>query len=104
MSDFFPLNSRYRNVPLRTRTAPDGTVEAFVGRRIIPGLERYTPIARHKLAGDERIDRVSGEYFGDPELYWRICDANGDEDPALAASPEGRVITIPMPLEVSDNG
>jgi hypothetical protein len=104
MSDIFPLNSRYRDVPLRTRTLPDGTVETFVGRRIIPAVERYKPLGRHKVKGGERIDGIAAEAFGDAEQYWRICDANGDEDPADAASPDGRLLVIPLPLELSDRG
>lgn len=104
MSDFFPLNSRYRDVPLRTRVAPDGTVETFVGRRIIPALERYGIVGRHRLIAGDRIDGVAAEAIGDPEQYWKLCDANGDADPAQAAEPPGRLLIIPLPLEISDNG
>jgi hypothetical protein len=104
MSDDFAFNSRYRGVPLRTRMAPDGTVETYVGRRIIPAVERYAALGRHKVIADDRIDRIAAEAFGDPEQYWKICDANGDADPAEAAEPDGRLLVIPLPLEISDHG
>jgi hypothetical protein len=104
VSDYFALNSRYRGVPLRTRVAADGTVETYVGRRIIPAMERYGVLARRKLVDDDRIDRIAADAFGDPEQYWKICDANGDQDPALAAGPAGRLLVIPLPLEIKDNG
>jgi len=104
MSDGFAYNSRYRDVPLRVRIGQDGSVETYVGRRIIPALERYTALGRHKTVGDDRIDRIAAEAFGDSEQYWRICDANGDADPALAGEPEGRLLIIPLPLEISDHG
>lgn len=104
MSDFFPLNSRYRDVPLRTRTAEDGTVETFVGRRIIPAMERYGVAGRRKLVAGDRIDRIAADAFGDSEQYWKICDANGDADPAEAAGPAGRRLVIPLPLAIKDNG
>lgn len=104
MSDVFPPNSRYRDVPLRTRTLADGTVETYVGRRIIPAMERYQPLDRRRLRGGDRIDRIAADSFGDPEQYWRICDANGDQDPAQAAAPEGRLLLIPLPLEMADRG
>lgn len=104
MTDDFAFNSRYRGSKLRTRTAPDGTVETYVARRIIPATERYTALARHKVIGGDRIDRIAADAFGDPEQYWRICDANGDSDPASAAEPEGRLVIIPLPLEISDHG
>lgn len=104
MNDEFAANSRYRGVPLRQRTLPDGRVETFVGRRIIPATERYVPLARRRVDGEERIDALAAEAYGDAEQYWKICDANGDADPATAAQPEGRRLIIPLPLEIADHG
>jgi hypothetical protein len=104
MSEFFPPNSRYYSVPLRQRVKPDGTVETFVARRIIPAMERYRPLDRHRTIDDDRIDNVAAASFGDPELYWRICDANGDGEPADATRPVGRLLVIPLPLEIADDG
>ena len=101
MSAEFPPNSRYQSVPVRTRTGPDGTAQTFVGRRIIPAVERYRVIDRYRTQADSRIDNVAADTFGDPEQYWRICDANGDAEPADATKPEGRLLAIPMPLEVT---
>lgn len=104
MSDEFPPNSRYRNVPLVTRVAPDGTQETFVARRIIPAMERYRALDRRRTQGASRIDDVAAAAYGDPEQYWRICDANGDAEPALATQPDGRLLLIPLPLEIADDG
>jgi hypothetical protein len=104
MSDIFPPNSRYAGVPVRTRTAADGTEETFVGRRIVPAMERFRALDRYRTSNDSRIDNVAAEVFGDPELYWRICDANGDQEPADATKPEGRLLVIPLPLEIADDG
>jgi hypothetical protein len=100
----YSANSRYFSVALRTRTAPDGTVTQFAGRRIIPAIARYRPLDRYRTEGDERIDLLAAEFYGDAEQYWRICDANGVEDPADATAPEGRILIVPLPLEVSGNG
>ena len=103
MSSEFPPNSRYRNVPLRTTTAPDGTEITFVGRRIIPAIERYRALDRVRTDKGSRIDNVAADAYGDPEQYWRICDANGVAEPAAATEPEGRLLSIPLPLEVSQD-
>ena len=103
MSEFFPPNSRYYSVPLRKRVRADGTVETFVGRRIIPAMERYRALDRHRTIDDDRIDNVAAAAFGDPELYWRICDANGDAETADATRPVGRLLLIPLPLEIADD-
>jgi hypothetical protein len=104
MTNIFPPNSRYYSVAIRTRTASDGTVQSFVARRIIPAMERYRPLAKHRTVVDERIDGVADEAFGDPEQYWRICDANGDAEPATATQPLGRLLIVPLPLEIADDG
>jgi hypothetical protein len=67
-------------------------------------MERYHPLDRIRTQGDSRIDNVSEAVFGDPEQYWRICDANGEAEPANATKPEGRLLVIPMPLEIADDG
>jgi hypothetical protein len=104
MTDIFSANSRYHGVPLRSRTRADGTIETFVGRRIIPAMERYRALDRHRTIGDDRIDGVAAAAFGDAEQYWRICDANGDAEPADATKPVGRLLVIPLPLEIADDG
>lgn len=104
MTDTYPPNSRYYGLPVRTVENADGTKTEFTGRRIIPARSRYRALAHHRTAGDERIDMIAAEGFGDPELYWRICDANGDADPATATTPAGRLVVIPLPLEIADDG
>jgi len=104
MTDPFPINSRYHGVAQRSRTLPDGTTETFLARRIIPSTARYSALDRHRTIDNERIDTVAAESFGDPELYWRVCDANGDAEPADTTKPAGRLLVIPLPLEIADNG
>ncbi|OLL27495.1 hypothetical protein BTH42_32135 [Burkholderia sp. SRS-W-2-2016] len=104
MSDDFSPNSRYRNVPLAIHTAPDGTQTPYVARRIIPAMERYRALERIRPESNLRIDDVAAQAYGDPEQYWRICDANGDAEPAEATKPEGRLLVIPLPLEVASDG
>lgn len=104
MTGPFARNSRYWGLAIRTRTRPDGTVDSFVARRIIPAMSRYRIPERYRTTDGERIDGVAAATLGDPELYWRICDANGDEEPADAVLPPGRLLGIPLPLEVADDG
>jgi hypothetical protein len=103
MNDPFGPSSRYRDVPLRTRKRADGSDETFVGRRIIPGPERYRALDRVRMDGQIRIDAVAAAAFGDSLLYWRICDANGEAEPADATQPAGHLLVIPLPLEIDGN-
>ncbi len=100
----FAPNSRYKAANVRQYTTPDGDTVPFVGRRIIPEMDRYRPLDRHRTVASERIDQVAAAFYGDPEQYWRICDANGIQRPSDAAEPVGRLLLIPLPLEMTGRG
>lgn len=95
--------SRYDGVEVASVLVPDGAG----GVRDVPYLAARTPqdpatvlpLAWHRVAGDDRIDLVADRYLGDPQAWWRICDANAAMDPAALAGPanEGAVIVIGVP-------
>jgi len=93
----YSINSRYYMTPLRSLTGPDGEERLFLARRIIPQSHSYE-FERHIQTGqDSRIDVVAAENYGDPLLFWRICDANGIAEPADSLKPDGKKIGIPLP-------
>jgi len=92
----FPPTSRYHGVALATITQPDGTAVAYVRRRFIPPPESYAPIGEHTITQGERLDHLAARYLGDPELFWRICDANAAIFPA-ELEREGQVVQITLP-------
>lgn len=100
----FAANSRYFGLPLKTRPGPDGETETYLPRRLIPPPERYKAFGLKRLSGSERVDDVAAEAFGDPELFWRIADALRLEDPGSLLGEEGRLVPLPLPLEVANNG
>lgn len=100
----FPPNSRYYNTAVETRTLPDGRTETFVARRLIPAPERHVAMDRVRLDGSERLDQLAARSIGDPALWWRIADASGEAEPATLTGQPGRLIIIPLPIEIADNG
>lgn len=102
MDNPFPPTSRYAAVPVLTRTGPDGETETYLARRLLSDPARFVPLTKVRLAGTERPDLLANEGYGDSYLWWRIADAAGDEDPATICSPEGRLLVIPLPVEVAD--
>ena len=72
--------SRYEALarsPRLVRSA-DGRQHAALDIRFIPP----TPAAyRHLVAGDDRLDLLAHRFYGDPERFWRIADANDAMDP-----------------------
>lgn len=72
----FPPNSRYNNVPVLTHTFPDGRQVAYLARRVVPPPERFTTLRMHTVVEGDRLDNLAARHLGDPEQYWKICDAN----------------------------
>ncbi|HET7429873.1 MAG TPA: LysM domain-containing protein [Nocardioides sp.] len=104
MTSPFPPSSRYAHVPVLTRTLADGTVVRYLARRVLPDLERFAPLEMVRLDGSERPDTLAAESYGDPLLWWRVADASGEADPRDLTGTEGRLVLIPLPLEMTDDG
>jgi hypothetical protein len=102
----FPPNSRYHGITTLQIAAPDGTAIVYLKRRFIPQQERYAVIGVHLVTEGERIDNITARYLGDPELFWRLCDANGVIDPDVLTDRVGSEILITLPAAVpgSANG
>jgi hypothetical protein len=100
----FPPNSRYHGIGTFKIAAPDGTVIVYLKRRFIPQPERYAAIGAHLVTEGERIDNITAHYLGDPELFWRVCDANAVLDPDSLTERVGSEILITLPAAVPSNG
>ena len=72
----FPPNSRYHKTKIREGTSPDGRVLVFLNRRFLPELKSIQAPIEHNLVQNDRLDNISADYLGDPELFWVVCDAN----------------------------
>jgi nucleoid-associated protein YgaU len=67
-----------------------------VRRRFCPPPERFALLQEHAVVQGDRLDNITAKYLGDPEQFWRICDANA------AMRPEdlieiGRRLRITLP-------
>lgn len=91
-----PPTSRYAAVETTTTTLPDGRVVAHLRRRLLPPLDRFTVLHEHVVDRGDRLDNLAAAHLGDPEQYWRICDANGAERPDDLLVP-GRRLRITLP-------
>ncbi len=97
----FPPTSRYYGVKTATLLQPDGTMVPFLRRRFVPGSDRFTVVREHQVTSGERIDHLATTYLGDPEQYWRLCDANDALRPDLLTERVGSVVSIALPDSAS---
>ena len=99
----FPPNSRYHGLATATLDTPDGTI-VFLRRRFVPGPERFALLAEHTVIEADRTDNLAAHYLGDPELYWRLCDANNAMLPEELTDTVGRKLRIVLPEGVPGAG
>ena len=95
ISPFSPT-SRYAGLEIATVTI-DGETWSYVRRRFVPQPERLAVIGEHTVVQGDRLDPIAGRYLGDPELFWRICDANRAMRPEELTETPGRRRAITLP-------
>jgi hypothetical protein len=96
----FATTSRYYGLPTATITTTDGTTVTYVRRRFIPPPESYSLLFLHPVVDGDRLDNITAKYFGDPEQFWRVCDANNVLDPDDLTATPGQSIRITLPQGV----
>ncbi len=93
-----PANSRYNGVPTaRYRHAPDDPGVPYLLRRFIAQRRDIPAAGENRVACGDRPDLLAARMLGDPELYWRIADANAVTDPFELTDVLGRRVAIPFP-------
>lgn len=100
----FPANSRYHMTGTLALELPDGETVVYLERRFIPAPEAMTTIREHRVAGGDRLDKLAAEFYGDPELFWQICDANRAMQPQDLTEIAGVEIAIAIPPGVAGAG
>ena len=93
----FPPTSRYHAVGTATLEQADAAPIVYLRRRFVPPPERFALLQEHSVAQGERLDTVAARYLGDPEQFWRICDANGAIRPDELIETPGRRLRITLP-------
>jgi hypothetical protein len=89
--------SRYASVEVAQGTTPGGQTVSWLRRRFLPQMDVFTTIAEHLVVQGDRLDNVTAKYLGDPEQFWRICDANGAMHPDEMCASLGRRLEITLP-------
>lgn len=93
----YPPNSRYHGLPILRLANGQGHETAYLTRRFLPPAGRHVELRIHRVVAGERLDNIAAQYLGDPELFWRLCDANGVMNPAELTESPGQMIRITLP-------
>jgi hypothetical protein len=93
----FEPTSRYFNVETVSRTQPDGRIVAYKRRRFLPRGETLALLAELSVGQGERLDVLTARALGDPEQYWRVCDANNAMYPPDLIAEPGQRLRVPVP-------
>ncbi len=93
----FAPTSRYCGLETAATKTPDGRMVVYVHRRFVPSADRFALLQEHAVAEGDRLDNVTVQYLGDPEQFWRVCDANNALRPAELTETVGRRLRITLP-------
>lgn len=93
----FPPTSRYYGLATARLEPPTGEPLVYLRRRLVPPPERFSLLQEHAVTAGERPDNLANQYLGDPEQFWRLCDANGAVQPNELTATVGRRIRITLP-------
>jgi hypothetical protein len=94
---FFPANSRYLSVETTKLVLLDGTEIVYLNRRFVPSPDRFALLQWYQVTEGDRLDNIAARFLGDPEQFWRICDANAAMRPEALTEEVGRSLRITLP-------
>ena len=96
----FPPTSRYHGIETATFVAAGGTTVIYIRRRFLPSPDDLSLLQEHVVSDGDRIDNIAARYLGDPQQFWRICDANLAMHPDELTEVLGRRVRVTLPAGI----
>jgi hypothetical protein len=93
-------NSRYHSLTAVQYTDPAGQKLVYLPRRFIAQPEAFALLMEHTIEHGDRGDLLAARYLGDPELAWRLYDANVVFDPTELTARIGLRVRITLPAGI----
>jgi hypothetical protein len=93
----FTATSRYYPLELAIFTTADGREIGYKRRRFLPDPSAMQILAEVIVTQGDRLDLITAKTLGEPEQFWRLCDANGAMNPFDLTIEIGRRLRIPLP-------
>lgn len=93
----FDNKSRYAELDDRSYIDGNGRAVLYKSRRLLSRAEDRPVLTEVTVFPSDRPDLVAARTIGRPELFWRVCDANGVMNPFELTERAGRTVRILMP-------
>lgn len=93
----FEPQSRYYHLETATHVTEDGREITYKRRRFLPRADELQIVAEVTVSQGERLDLLAARLIGDPEQFWRLCDANAPLNPQELTAEPGRVLQVATP-------
>jgi hypothetical protein len=90
-------SGRYATLDTAEIKMPDGRMVTYLRRRFVPNPANFATLQEIFVAEGDRLDLLTAQYLGDPEQFWRVCDANGAMNPEDLTATIGRKLRITLP-------
>jgi hypothetical protein len=91
-SRYFPLKDLKYIIPGEGNS--NNRVVTYKERRFIPSKAQIDVVQEVTVQAGQRLDNVAFHSVGDPEQYWRICDANEALHPIKLTAEPGKRLYI----------
>jgi hypothetical protein len=88
----FDPDSRYANLQPLTVAGPNGNPVQIVPIRFIASTDA---VISRRIAQGDRPDLLAYEFYKEPQLFWRVADANEVMRPSELVADPGSLIGIP---------
>jgi hypothetical protein len=96
-TNLYPNNSRYYGSDTAQMVLADGRAVVYLRRRFVPSPDRFVLLMQYSVVAGDRLDTIAAQLLGDPQLFWRIADANGAMRPDELTGTIGRQLRITLP-------
>jgi len=93
----FESTSRYAAIEKTSLVLPDGRTVAYIRRRFLPPGAAMPLLVEVTVAQGDRLDVITANTLGDPEQFWRVCDANDAMHPAELTAIPGNRLRVAVP-------
>jgi len=74
-----------------------GRTILYIPRRFLPPGGKMPLLVEITVVAGDRLDTITARTLGDPEQFWRVCDANDAMNPFELTAESGRVLRVPVP-------